>query len=264
MISVIIPTYKSPEVLDLCIKSALQGQFTKNEIIVVVDGTYDINKIVLEKSDDEIFILNLPSNVGTCRATNLGVYNATSEKILIVNDDNVFPKNWDIELENSFEENSVITPNQIEPYPSMFTQFFIKDLGRTPNDFNLEYFFEFSKTYSRQHKDESGSTFPIFISKKNFLRVGGFDESYPSQSGFVSDWDFFLKCELSGMKMLRDYSTHFYHFVSVSAKSPDQLELSHQYEMNCHKYFEYKWGEKAQHTSINNSKMISKYSNKEN
>ena len=153
MISVIIPTYKSPEVLDLCIKSALQGQFTKNEIIVVVDGTYDINKSVLEKYDEEISILNLPSNVGTCRATNLGVYNATSEKILIVNDDNVFPKNWDIELENSFEENSVITPNQIEPYPSMFKQFFIKDLGRTPNDFDLEYFFQFSKTYSRQHTD---------------------------------------------------------------------------------------------------------------
>ena len=55
MISVIIPTYKSPEVLDLCIKSALQGQFTKNEIIVVVDGTYDINKIVLEKYDEEEF-----------------------------------------------------------------------------------------------------------------------------------------------------------------------------------------------------------------
>ena len=259
MISVIIPTYKSPEVLDLCIKSALQGQFTKNEIIVVVDGTYDINKSVLEKYDEEISILNLPSNVGTCRATNLGAYNATSEKILIVNDDNVFPKNWDIELENSFEENSVITPNQIEPYPSMFKQFFIKDLGRTPNDFDLEYFFQFSKTYSRQHTDESGSTFPIFISKKNFLRVGGFDESYPSQAGYVSDWDFFLKCELSGMQMKRLYSIHFYHFVSVSSKSSEQIDKSREEERVCHEYFYYKWGERAHHNSNNNSKMILKY-----
>jgi GT2 family glycosyltransferase len=60
-------------------------------------------------------VLNLEENVGTCRATNLGVYNANNEKILIVNDDNVFPEYWDEKLEKCFEENSVITPNQIEP-----------------------------------------------------------------------------------------------------------------------------------------------------
>lgn len=259
MISVVIPTYKSPSALDLCLRSAIKGQKFNNEIIVVVDGTYEINKDVLEKYENDIFVLNLESNLGTCRATNLGVYNSTTEKILIVNDDNVFPKNWDIELENSFQENSVITPNQIEPYPSMFRQFFIKDFGRTPDNLNLEYFWEVSKTYSRQVKDESGSTFPIFISKKDFLRVGGFDESYPSQSGYVADWDFFLKCELSGMKMLRDYSIHFYHFVSVSSKSDEQIDISREEERICHEYFKYKWGESAQHNSNNNSKMISKY-----
>ena len=46
MISVIIPTYKSPEVLDLCLKSAIEGQVNKNQIIVVVDGFYDVNKEV--------------------------------------------------------------------------------------------------------------------------------------------------------------------------------------------------------------------------
>ena len=259
MISVIIPTYKSSDALDLCLYSAIKGQSKKNEIIVVVDGTYDINKHILEKYINHILVLNLEKNVGTCRATNLGVYNSTNEKILIVNDDNVFPKNWDDKLEESFEENSVIAPNQIEPYPSMFRQFVIKDLGRKPENFNLEEYWSVSEMISNDAKDNSGSTFPIFISKKDFLRVGGFDESYPSPSGFVADWDLFLKCELSGMRMLRDYSIHFYHFVSVSAKSDDQLELSKQYERNCHQYFHYKWGQNANHNSINNSKMISKY-----
>ena len=259
MISVIIPTYKSPTALDLCLTSAVKGQLIKNQIIVVVDGTYDINKDVLEKHSSDILVLNLEENVGTCRATNLGVYNATNEKILIVNDDNVFPKNWDIELENSFEENSVITPNQIEPSPSMFRQFVINDLGRTPDGFDLDGYWSVSEMISNNSKDESGSTFPIFISKKDFLRVGGFDESYPSQSGYVADWDFFLKCELSGMKMLRDYSTHFYHFVSVSAKSAEQRDKSQMEEQICHEYFYYKWGEMAKHNPNNNSKMISKY-----
>ena len=42
MISVIIPTHKSPEALDLCLRSAIQGQVEENQIIVVVDGFYDI------------------------------------------------------------------------------------------------------------------------------------------------------------------------------------------------------------------------------
>ena len=76
-ISVIIPTYKSPEALDLCLTSAIKGQQDrKNQIIVVVDGFYDINKEVLEKHSKSIDILNLEENVGLCRGTNLGVFNA--------------------------------------------------------------------------------------------------------------------------------------------------------------------------------------------
>ena len=69
MISVIIPTYKSPEYLDLCLESAIKGQENENQIIVVVDGHYDLNKEVLEKYKDSINILNLEVNVGLCKAT---------------------------------------------------------------------------------------------------------------------------------------------------------------------------------------------------
>ena len=49
MISVIIPTYKSPEYLDLCLKSIYETQKYDNQIIVVVDGFLDINKPILDK-----------------------------------------------------------------------------------------------------------------------------------------------------------------------------------------------------------------------
>ena len=76
MISVIIPTYKSPQMLDLCLQSAIEGQVNKNQIIVVVDGFYDLNKEVLVKWAEYIDVLNLEENVGLCRGTNLGVYNS--------------------------------------------------------------------------------------------------------------------------------------------------------------------------------------------
>jgi glycosyltransferase involved in cell wall biosynthesis len=56
MISVIIPTYKEPEALDLCLRSAIKGQKNKNQIIVVVDGFYDINKEVLDKYQENVTI----------------------------------------------------------------------------------------------------------------------------------------------------------------------------------------------------------------
>ena len=256
MISVIIPTFKSPDALDLCLRSAVKGQVNKNQIIVVVDGFYEINQHVLEKYVDDVEILNLESNVGTCRATNLGVFNASYEKILIVNDDNVFPNSWDETLLKAHKPETIMAPNQIEPYPSMFSQFIINDLGKDPKSFDLDRFWEVEKFSKQDKQDSSGSTFPIFLNKIDFLRIGGFAEDYPSPSGFVADWEFFLKGQLNGLQMVRTYNTNFYHFVSVTAKSPEQVELSKQYEANCHEYAAYKWGTYIKHDPISNKKYL--------
>ena len=254
LISVIIPTYQSPDALDLCLKSAVEGQSLKNQIIVVVDGFYDTNKEVLEKYAESIDILNLEDNVGLCRATNLGVYNAKYELILIVNDDNVFPQNWDKNLLKDYIPNAVISPNQIEPIPSMFSQFHIKDLGKSVDEFDLKRFQEYEKalndvTYEKK-VHETGSTLPIFMSKVDYLKVGGWDENY--QDGMVADWDFFLKCTLSGMKMLRTYNSHFYHFASLSVNGNKRKNA----EVQGHEYAKYKWSSYIKHNSQNNLKFL--------
>jgi GT2 family glycosyltransferase len=254
MISVIIPTYKEPEALDLCLQSCIEGQQNKNQIIVVVDGFYDLNKEVLEKWSEHISILNLEENVGLCRGTNLGVYNAQYDKILIVNDDNVFPLNWDINLENIYQLNSVITPNEIEPYPSIFKQKHIKDLGRTIDTFNLKHFQEYEKSINKNVIEENGSTLPIFMSRIDYLKVGGWDENY--ELGMVADWDFFLKCQLSGMKMLRTYNCNFYHFVSLSTTTEEKKAERQKSEIKGFEYSKYKWGSYIKHNPLNNLKYI--------
>lgn len=250
LISVIIPTYKSPEMLDLCLRSCIEGQKNKNQIIVVVDGFYDLNKEILEKWSKYIDVLNLEENVGLCRGTNLGVYNAKYDKILIVNDDNVFQNRWDINLKKIYQSNSVISPNQVEPYPSIFPQFRIKNLGTDLKTFDLKQFWEFCDKIEKGITTEEGSTLPIFMSKIDYLRVGGWDENY--EHGMVADWDFFLKCQLSGMKMLRTYNCHFYHFASVSVNG----EKRQQAEIKGHEYAKYKWGDYIKHNPINNLKYL--------
>jgi glycosyltransferase involved in cell wall biosynthesis len=234
--SVIIPTYKSPEMLDLCLTSCIEGQTQDNQILVVVDGFYDLNKEILEKWSAYIDVLNLEENVGLCRATNLGVYNAKYNKILIVNDDNVFQNSWDINLNEIYQPNSVISPNQIEPHPSIFSQFRINDLGTNAETFDLEKFWEFCDKIEKGVGDKTGSTLPILMSKIDYLKVGGWDENY--EQGMVADCDFFLKCRLNGMRMLRTYNCHFYHFASVSVNGEKRMLA----EQAGHEYFKYKWG----------------------
>lgn len=235
MISVIIPTYKEPEALDLCLRSAINGQRLINQIIVVVDGFYEVNKEVVDKYKDSIEILVLEENAGLCRATNLGVFNAKFDKILIVNDDNVFPDVWDQVLLDEYKPGYVLAPNQIEPSPSIFRQFHIKDLGRDPKTFDLQAYWDYENSLEQDKVEESGSTLPIFMNKYDYIRLGGWDENY--EAGMVADWDFFLKCAISDLKMVRTYNCHFYHFASISTNG----EKRQQAEQKGHEYAKYKW-----------------------
>lgn len=257
MISVIIPTYKEPEALELCIKSCQENQIYNNEIIVVVDGTYEYNKQILEKFVNiDIYIVE--KNKGLSYATNFGVNKAHQKYVLIVNDDNVFPKKWDKKLlrySSYLEKNWVISPNQIEPYNSMFKDFIIKDFGRNPKTFNYEEFLEFEESISKNISNLSGSTLPIFISTKKYKELKGWDENYPT-NGIVADWDFFLRCNLAKMKFMRIFNIHFYHFVSLSVPNEKQRLRRKQIELKAHEYARNKWGSYIKHNPTTNLKYI--------
>jgi len=254
MISTVIPTYKEPEALDLCLKSAISGQHYKNQLIVVVDGFYDLNKSVLDKYKNSIEILNLEENVGMIRAMNYGHFNSSFDLVFHVQDDNVFPKDWDLKLMKSYQKNSVLTPNQIEPSPSIFSQFHIYNFGKDPNLFDLQTFWEYSTNISVDKVEESGSTFPFLINKYDYLKIGGFDESYPGP--WVVDWEFFMKCKMNGMKMLRTYSAHFYHFVSLGTRTSEKIKHNAQLEQECFHFFKYKWGKYPSINQYNNEKTL--------
>ena len=248
MISVIIPTYKAPQALDICLQSAIDNQKHNNQIIVVVDGFYDINREVLEKYNEKINILDLETNHGLIRATNLGVFNAQFERILVINDDNVFQRNWDEQLLKTYHPNRVISPNQIEPLPSMYPQFVINNLGGT-EDFELEGFYNLADEVCKEEMTKWGSTMPFFMNKEKYLMVDGWDESYPGP--WVVDWEFFHKLHLAGCELLRTFNCHFYHFGGLSygrsrrdgQGATIEEEMKKREKLNaCDDYFKYKWG----------------------
>jgi glycosyltransferase involved in cell wall biosynthesis len=273
-ISVIIPTYKEPEHLELCLTSLFEGAENTNfEVIVVVDGTLDINKHVISKfvHTPNLNYVAFEENRGLSMATNYGVYSANQDYILVVNDDNVFPRSWDAKLEGYceiYKDRFVISPNQIEPNPSMFKQFVIKDFGHDPSSFDFQGFknFEEDLVIGIDHDrrfDFSGSTLPFMMKKTDFLALGGWDELYPSPH--VVDWDFFLKCEYFNFAMMRIYDVHFYHFAGAATrKTVEDALVSQEKEHLAHQFFAKKWKHPAHHNPENNSKLLPVFKNGRN
>jgi glycosyltransferase involved in cell wall biosynthesis len=234
MISLIIPTYRNPEYLDLCLKSAIDNQVNLNEIIVAVDGFIEESQHVLDKYKQYILVLDLGANQGMQTALNLAVMNASNEILCIINDDNVLSKDWDIIIESEFNSNSVMTVNQVEPIgPSIFN-FHIKDFGKRVKDFKYDDFIEYEQTIREVKFTLDGGIFPFVISKKNYMIVGGFDTMY--QSPFICDWDFFLKLDLNGVGFYRTSNLNFYHFGSTATKNGKETEHP------AAQTFMYKWG----------------------
>jgi glycosyltransferase involved in cell wall biosynthesis len=217
MISAIVPSFKNPKCLSFCIQSFLETRTTESELICVIDGFPELyESIILSYQENPYvhFVIN-PQNKGMPFSINIGAYYAHHSWLLILNDDNVFPKEWDRVLLDKMTQNVVISPNQIEKQNSIFN-FITHDFGSV-DDFRYREFLETEPSFrTTEELTNDGEIFPFCISKKLFMSVGGFDLIYPSP--FVCDWDFFLKLELLNITFVRTRNLNFYHFGSIATK----------------------------------------------
>ena len=144
MITVIIPTYRNPKYLDLCLKSIVENKVLEStQVIAVIDGFIEENQSVMDKYP-QVGFLPFEENMGMQYAINAGVMQADTEFVFIINDDNVFPTKWDERLQRMVgtmrDANTVMTVNQLEPTgPGMF-RFPVLDLGQTVDTFQYEEF----------------------------------------------------------------------------------------------------------------------------
>jgi glycosyltransferase involved in cell wall biosynthesis len=252
MLSVIIPSYRNPKFLDVCLHSLITHQVNQNEIIVILDGYAEESKELIEKYPSVAW-LSFEENMGMQTAINYGVWNASNQKLLIINEDNVFPPEWDMRIENEYDENTVITINQIEPTgPGMFN-FPVVDCGQTVETFDMQRFIAADKNLSKNTLTKDGNIFPFLINKRWFMAVGGFDTYY--NSPHVCDWDFFAKLELiPTIGYARTHAVHVYHFGSATVKKHSQSLNLKEREMFALQQFEYKW-KVPPFNGINNRKL---------
>jgi glycosyltransferase involved in cell wall biosynthesis len=249
MISAVIPTYRNPVCLDLCLKSATENrELGDTEIIVVIDGFPEESMPIVEKYND-ISVVPLSQNMGMQYALNVGVMHARNKWVFIENDDNVFCPKWDSRFceaieyfQTPFAHNMCITINQVEAAASIF-DFVIRDFGRNAQAFDYQKWLEWEPTIANRSDTPNGRLFPFLLTKKWYMAVGGFDTFY--KSPFWCDVDFFTKLEMTEqIDFARWHGCHLYHFGSIATKNrvDVEAEMFCRTELPAAQAFAYKWG----------------------
>ena len=185
-ISVIIPTFNRAEMVCRCVRSILDTEWPKLEVIVIDDcSPDDTGTRIKEQFGDKVKYIRNERNSFQAVSRNNGAKIATGDYLFFLDDDNIVDKRIFIEMTQAFSENArlgLVAPMAIHMRPGKNNV--IWSLG---SDFNR---------WTSQPKDycpnlpvaelpESPASYPtsyypngFMVPRKVFDAVGGFDEKY--------------------------------------------------------------------------------------
>ena len=87
MLTVIIPNYNGKNHLDGCLRSLRKQSFKNFSVTVVDNGSVDGSVEFLRKRFPEVHVIELPENTGFANAVNVGIKDADSRYVFLLNND---------------------------------------------------------------------------------------------------------------------------------------------------------------------------------
>lgn len=237
-VSVIVPTYQGGNKI-IRLLDALTSQTHKAfEIIIVIDGSTDDTRLIIEKYIEKFTHLNIieQSNKGRADARNNGVRNANGE-LLIFFDDDIRPENDCIERHvycHSQLDNAIISGKIIEKplNENIYDNDFLKFKHHLVKKWNKP-FLE-NNNYKIDFKNYSFSSANLSLSKELFNKLQGFDERLNDSE----DFDLSVRALQKGIDIYyipKIIVTH-YDFQTITQYINRRLEYKKQrnYLLNIH------------------------------
>jgi len=180
-VCVIIPCYKDSSTLERALNSIYAQTRKLNEIIVVNDFSPETEKIEsILKNHPKVKYIKNQKNYGLAKTRNVGIRNSESDIITFLDaDDEIHPQKIELQL-SVYRENLAVSCSVDRV-----------NLNETHSNFK-NYNTVIKKRYSKSHllifrNVITGSG--IMISKKNLLKLGGYDKNLRSSE----DWDLWLR-----------------------------------------------------------------------
>lgn len=214
-ISAIIPTYNSENTISKCIDTLL-NQSIDIEIITIDDGSTDKTGLLLQEYQNKIIVLN-QNHQGPAVARNFGVSVARGDILVFVDSDMYFDLNFIKDLVAPIRGNGAIGTYTTEERVSNWDNIWARC-------WNIEEDWEKGKRFKKGSVE--GTDYRSIL-KKDFLRVGGFDNI-----GYTDSWSLYHKlarrpvrtkaiCYHKNPDNLKDVFSH----ASWIAKRPYKLGL---------------------------------------
>ena len=187
--SVIVPTYNSGHTLTACLQSLTNQTLPKAEyeIIVVDDGSTDDTATIVAGFEVNYIV---QTNHGPAVARNQGVQHATGEIILFTDADCVPDHNWIQEMVRPFQDAEVVGVKGTYKTKQ-------KELSARFAQAEFEDRYDLLKKHATI---DMVDTYSAAFRKDIFLKMGGFDESFPVANN--EDTDLSYRLAAAGYKLV--------------------------------------------------------------
>ncbi|MGH9956761.1 MAG: glycosyltransferase family 2 protein, partial [Pyrinomonadaceae bacterium] len=174
LLSIVIPTYNRPRLLQRAVKSALEQTIEDLDIVVVDDGSAPPVRL---PEHPRLRVIRLPSNRGLATARNVGTEAARGKWIAYLDDDDQLLPHFAEASLNSLAQTTLPTPVAVLSGLQSVTE--DGELIRT----HLPPTFPRGSHFSLEKIDRGQSFFSkqtLVVERTVILEIGGFDESFGS------------------------------------------------------------------------------------
>ncbi len=233
--SVVIPTWKNLDYLDLCYRGLIAHSSAEHEIIVFFNEIDD--KCQEWAHGKKVRWSGAAENLGVCPAVNRAADMATENYICYMNDDMYPLPGWDsaLAVHLGLAVKLWLSGTAVEAGKSALCYIGGHDYGRTPKEFDEQRLLCEYATLKRSYNVASTWT-PTLLSQRDWNAIGGLDEAYFPGNG--SDPDLAMKMYRYGCRHFIGVGTSLcYHFSRTTTARFDHAEW-----MNPKLYFKKKWG----------------------
>lgn len=203
-ISVVVPTYRRPELLSKCLDSLAEQDMRPDgyEVVVIDDGSGDGTQAVLREHSEgwaNLRWFTQPVNRGPAAARNRGVVEAIAPLILFIDDDIVATPDL-VSRHAAFYEACDDDAVGVVGHVSWLPELPVSDFMRWLDSTTLQFAFESMAPGQVEHPWEAFYTCNLSLPRRMLEDAGGFDERFPYPA--FEDIDMGLRLARAGFRLV--------------------------------------------------------------